>query len=110
MENHSSVTGCKSCFSYTNPSNFRRPLKSLFLRYMAENLHVSNFNMLFQLVPLPEIRVTDQISSTLNFKNGGPRIQRIIWNKIQNVNYLACREKRPSSLHLNRTITVSEFS
>ena len=35
-------------FFHTNPSNFRRLLKSLLLRYRAENL--PNFNMLFQLV------------------------------------------------------------
>ena len=33
---------------HTNPPNFRRLLKSLLLRYRAENL--PNFNMLFQLV------------------------------------------------------------
>ena len=93
---------------------------------MAENLHVTrsrllnrnrnrllmlpNFDILFQLVPLPEIRVTDQISSTLNFKNGGPRLQGIVLNKIQNCKYLACREKQPSSLDLNKAITVSVFS
>ena len=33
MENHSSVT--------TNPSNFQRPLRSLLLRYTAENLQVT---------------------------------------------------------------------
>ena len=69
-----------------------------------------NLNMLFQLMRLPETRVTDQISSTLNFKNGGPRLQRILWNKIQNFKYLACREKQSTSLDLNRTITVSVFS
>ena len=57
--------------------------------------------------PLPEIRVTDQISSTLNFKNGGPRLQRIVWDKPQNFKYLVCQEKQPTSPDLNRTITVS---
>ena len=56
---------------------------------------------------LPEIRVTDQISSTLNFKNGGPRLQRIVWDKPQNFKYLVCQEKQPTSPDLNRTITVS---
>ena len=32
---------------------------------------------------LPEIRDIDQISSALNFKNGGPRLQRIVWDKIK---------------------------
>ena len=27
----------KSCFFYTNASNFRRPLQSLLLKHMAEN-------------------------------------------------------------------------
>ena len=41
----------KSCLSHTNASNFRRPLKSLLLRYTAENLvRLPNFNVLFQLV------------------------------------------------------------
>ena len=40
MENHSSMTG-KIFFSRTNPSNFRRPLQSLLLRYTAENLQVT---------------------------------------------------------------------
>ena len=57
--------------------------------------------------PLPEIRVTDQISSTLNFKNGGPRLQRIVWDKPQNFKYLVCQENQPTSPDLNRTITVS---
>ena len=35
--------GGKSCFSPTNPSNFRRPLQSLLLRYTAENLQVTKF-------------------------------------------------------------------
>ena len=33
--------GVKSCFSHTNPSNFRRPLQSLLLRYTAENWQVT---------------------------------------------------------------------
>ena len=98
MENHSSVTGCKSCFSHTNPSNFRRSLKSLLLIYMAENLHVTrsrllnrnrnrllmlpNFDMLLQLVPLPEIRVTDQISSTANFKAMSTSIRKFFFPQI----------------------------
>ena len=35
--------GGKSCFSHSNPSNFRRPLQSLLLRYTAENLQVTLF-------------------------------------------------------------------
>ena len=34
---------------------------------------------------LLEIRDIDQISSALNFKNGGPRLQRIEWNKIKKI-------------------------
>ena len=41
MENHSSMTGWQNFFSRTNPSNFRRPLQSLLLRYTAENLQVT---------------------------------------------------------------------
>ena len=41
MENHSSVTGWQGWFSDTNPSNFRRPLQSLLLRYMGKNLQVA---------------------------------------------------------------------
>ena len=33
----------KSCFSHTNPSSFRGPMKSLLLRYAAENLQVIQF-------------------------------------------------------------------
>ena len=33
----------KSCFSHTNASNFRRPLRSLLLRYTAENSQVTYF-------------------------------------------------------------------
>ena len=33
--------GGKSCFSHTNPSNFPRPLRSLFLRYTAEKSRVT---------------------------------------------------------------------
>ena len=36
--------GGKSCFSHTNPSNFRRPLQSLRLKIHR----LPNFNMLFQ--------------------------------------------------------------
>ena len=43
MENHSCVTGWQELFSRTNPSNFRRPLQSLLLRYMAENLQATKF-------------------------------------------------------------------
>ena len=32
---------CYAGHSHTNPSNFRRPLQSLLLRYMAENLQVN---------------------------------------------------------------------
>ena len=42
--------GGKSCFSHTNASNFRQPLKSLLLRYMLKILRLPNFNMLFQLM------------------------------------------------------------
>ena len=42
--------GGKSCFSHTNASNFRQPLKSLLLRYTMKILRLPNFNMLFQLV------------------------------------------------------------
>ena len=42
--------GGKSCFSHTNASNFRQPLKSLLLRYTLKILRLPNFNMLFQLV------------------------------------------------------------
>ena len=62
------------------------------------------------MVSLPEIRGTDQISSTLNVKNGSPRIQRFAWDKIQNFKYLVCPEKQPTSLDLNRPITASVFS
>ena len=31
----------KSCLSHTNASNFRRPLQSLLLRYMAENSQIT---------------------------------------------------------------------
>ena len=41
MENHESVTGWQNFFSNTNPSNFRRQLQSLLLRYMAENAQVT---------------------------------------------------------------------
>ena len=41
MENHASVTGGKSFFSHTNASNFRWPLQSLLLRYMAENSQIT---------------------------------------------------------------------
>ena len=44
MENHLSVRlGGKSCFSHTNPSNFGRPLRSLLLRYTAENVQATKF-------------------------------------------------------------------
>ena len=33
----------KSCLSHTNASNFRRPLKSLLLRYTAETSQVTQF-------------------------------------------------------------------
>ena len=41
--NHStvSVAGLQGLFLPTNPSYFRRPLKSLLLRYTAENLQVT---------------------------------------------------------------------
>ena len=42
----------KSCFSHTNPSNFRRPMQSLLLRYCMR-LKINrllNFHMLFQFV------------------------------------------------------------
>ena len=42
--------GGKSCFSHTNPSNFRLPLQSLLLRYRAQIYRLPNFNMIFQLV------------------------------------------------------------
>ena len=42
--------GGKSCFSHTNPSNFRLPLQSLLLRYRAQIYRWPNFNMIFQLV------------------------------------------------------------
>ena len=52
MENHFSVTGWqKLFFSDTNPSNFRRPLQSLLLRYTPQKIYkLPNFNMLFQFV------------------------------------------------------------
>ena len=42
--------GGKSCFSHTNPSNFRLPLQSLLLKYRAQIYRWPNFNMIFQLV------------------------------------------------------------
>ena len=41
---------------------------------------------------LPEIRDIDidQISSALNFKNGGPRLQRIVWDKILKKIQISC--------------------
>ena len=33
MENHLRVTGLQKLFPHTNPSNFRRPLQSLLLRF-----------------------------------------------------------------------------
>ena len=42
-ENHTSVTGWQELFSHTNPSNFKQPLQSLLVRYMAANLQVTKF-------------------------------------------------------------------
>ena len=60
--------------------NLERKLKILRkLRLFGQNL----------LATLPEIRVIDQISSALNFKNGHPRLQRIVWDKIKKFRYRA---------------------
>lgn len=60
-----------------------------------------NYNAFIRLIPdllwsnqsrvnipqsLPEIRDIDQISLALNFKNGGPRLQRIVWEKSNIIN------------------------
>ena len=37
-------------FLNTNPSNFRRPLRSLLLRYTAENYRSPKFNMVFKFL------------------------------------------------------------
>ena len=57
--------GGKSCFSHTNPFNFRRLTQSLIWRYMAENLQVTyrlpNLNTLFQFL-LTEFSKSDLFS------------------------------------------------
>ena len=70
-ENHSSVSGGKSCFSHTDPSNFRWPLKSLFWGCTAENLQFSRFYkkmMLFQLVLTKFFKSRDQLMQTAYFR------------------------------------------
>ena len=56
------VTGWQELiFPYTNPSNFRRPLRRLHLRYKVENSRIPNFNMLFQFL-LPKLFKSDLFS------------------------------------------------
>ena len=51
METIQAWLGGKSCFSYTNPSNFLWPLQSLLLRYVWLKIYrLPNFNILFQLM------------------------------------------------------------
>ena len=73
--------------------------------------------MILKLVPLTSQNAEEMMSvycvmDQLHYQKFESPIKatKDLWDKLQNLKYLACQEKQPTSPDLNRTITVSVFS